>query len=119
MKKLISLLIVAAMLVTGLVAVVPGTAVDLPETDLYTHVTGEINEAQDTLTMRVSIGNNPGLWCYRIFVSYNAAALQLTSVTNTEEVWTNSQYTPGNIDANPTVYYAEMGACLLYTYRCV
>ena len=117
MKKLISLLIVAAMLVTGLVAVIPGTAVDLPETDLYTHVTGEINEAQDTLTMRVSIGNNPGLWCYRIFVSYNAAALQLTSVTNTEEVWTNSQYTPGNIDANPTVYYAEMGASLTNNYN--
>ena len=107
MKKLISLLVVAAMLVTGLVAVIPGTAVDLPETDLYTHVTGEISEARDTLTMRVSLGNNPGLWCYRIFVGYNAAALKLTSVTNTEEVWSNTQYVPGNIDANPTTYYAQ------------
>ena len=107
MKKLISLLVVAAMLVTGLVAVIPGTAVDLPETDLYTHVTGEISEARDTLTMRVSLGNNPGLWCYRIFVGYNAAALKLTSVTNTEEVWSNSQYVPGDINRNPATYYAQ------------
>ena len=108
MKKMVSLLVVAAMLVTGLVAVVPGTAVDLPETDLYTHVTGEVNEAQDTLTVSVALGNNPGLWCYRIFVGYNAAALQLTAVTNTGEVWSDDQYTPGSLDRNPAVYYAAM-----------
>ena len=65
MKKLVSLLIVAAMLVTGLFAVIPGTAADLPESDLYTHVTGEIGSDRTTLTVKVEIGNNPGLWCYR------------------------------------------------------
>ena len=44
------------MLVTGLFAVIPGTAADLPESDLYTHVTGEIGSDRTTLTVKVEIG---------------------------------------------------------------
>ena len=106
MKKLVSLLIVAAMLVTGLFAVIPGTAADLPESDLYTHVTGEIGSDRTTLTVKVEIGNNPGLWCYRSFLSYNASALKLVSVTN-GNVWSEEEYVPANISNNPVVYYAQ------------
>ncbi len=109
MKKLISLLVVAAMLVTGLVIVIPGTAADLPDTDLYTHVTGEISEDKTTLTMTVELGNNPGLWCYRTFVSYNAAALKLTSIEN-KDVWSAQEYIPGNMNSNPVTYYAQSPA---------
>jgi len=86
MKKLVSLLVVAAMLVTGLLAVIPGTAADLPESDLYTHVTGEIISDKSTLTVTTEIGNNPGLWCYKSRLSYNASALKLVSVAN-GNVW--------------------------------
>ena len=106
MKKLVSLLVVAAMLVTGLFAVIPGTAADLPESDLYTHVTGEIGSDRTTLTVKVEIGNNPGLWCYRSFLSYNASALKLVSVTN-GNVWSEEEYVPANISNNPVVYYAQ------------
>ena len=106
MKKLVSLLVVAAMLVTGLFAVIPGTAADLPESDLYTHVTGEIGSDRTTLTVKVEIGNNPGLWCYRSFLSYNASALKLVSVTN-GNVWSEEEYVPANINNNPVVYYAQ------------
>lgn len=106
MKKLVSLLVVAAMLVTGLFAVIPGTAADLPESDLYTHVTGEIGSDRTTLTVKVEIGNNPGLWCYRSFLSYNADALKLVSVTN-GNVWSEEEYVPANISNNPVVYYAQ------------
>ena len=109
MKKLISLLVVAAMLVAGIVVVVPGTAADLPDTDLYTHVTGEISEDKSTLTMTVELGNNPGLWCYRTFVSYNAEALKLTSIEN-KDVWSAQEYIPGNINSNPVTYYAQSTA---------
>ena len=106
MKKFISLLVVAAMLVAGLVAVVPGTAADLPESDLYTHITGEISEDKTTLTMTVTLGNNPGLWCYRAFVGYNASALKLTSIEN-KDVWSAQEYLAGNINSNPVTYYAQ------------
>ncbi|MCI8611191.1 MAG: LPXTG cell wall anchor domain-containing protein [Clostridiales bacterium] len=106
MKKLISLLVVAAMLVAGIVAVVPGTAADLPESDLYTHITGEISDDKTTLTMTVTLGNNPGLWCYRAFVGYNANALKLTSIEN-KDVWSAQEYLAGNINSNPVTYYAQ------------
>ncbi len=106
MKKLISLLVVAAMLVAGLVAVVPGTAADLPDSDLYTHITGEISDDKTTLTMTVTLGNNPGLWCYRTFVGYNASALKLTSIEN-KDVWSAQEYIAGNINSNPVTYYAQ------------
>ena len=106
MKKLVSLLVVAAMFATGLFAVVPVAAADLPETDLYTHVTGEVSSDESTLTVTVEIGNNPGLWCYRSRLGYNANALKLVSVTN-GNVWSANEYIPGNIKNNPVTYYAQ------------
>ncbi len=111
MKKLVSLLVVAAMLVTGLLAVIPGTAADLPESDLYTHVTGEISSDKSTLTVTTEIGNNPGLWCYRSRLSYNASALKLVSVAN-GNVWSDNEYIPANINNNPVTYYAQYAAAL-------
>lgn len=111
MKKLVSLLVVAAMLVTGLLAVIPGTAADLPESDLYTHVTGEISSDKSTLTVTTEIGNNPGLWCYKSRLSYNASALKLVSVTN-GNVWSDNEYIPANINNNPVTYYAQYAAAL-------
>lgn len=111
MKKIISLLVVAAMLVTGLMIAVPGTATDLPESDLYTHITGEISSDKTTLTVTAELGNNPGLWCYKSRLGYNANALKLVSVTN-GDVWSNDEYIPANIKNNPVTYYAQFAAAL-------
>jgi len=111
MKKLVSLLVVAAMLVTGMLTVVPGIAADLPESDLYVHVTGEISSDKSTLTVTTELGNNPGLWCHRSRLSYNASALKLVSVTN-GNVWSDNEYIPANINNNPVTYYAQYATTL-------
>ena len=118
MKRLLSLLVVAALLVAGLSMVAPATAVTLPETELYTLFTGKLSADKSTLTIEATLGNNPGIWSYQTLLSYNADALRLDAVNNGEVFAETGWYTcEADLTTNPVTYYVQCPDLKSNTYN--
>ena len=107
MKRLLSLLVVAALLVAGLSIAAPATAVDLPETELYTLFTGTLSADKSTLTIEANFLKNPGVWAYQTLLYYNADALRLESVEDGEVFDGAMHQFFDEIASNPYTYYAQ------------
>ena len=105
MKKIISALLVVAMLCAGVAAAVPAFAADLPVTDKpYTFMTADVTSKK--VTVSIYMGNVSKIMSYRIAVGYNSEALKLSACNNSGEVFSGNEYFAGNINANPYIYFA-------------
>jgi len=81
---------------------------DSPKLPDSFYVICESEREGDTLTVTVSIGNNPGLMVSRMFVGYNAASLSVISV-QVGDVWKGNSYPPNiNTSKNPLVVFSEI-----------
>ena len=87
MKKVISILLVVAMLSCFMV-----TTVSADETVATAHVSGAAVSANigDTVTMGINISNNPGYRSFKVVLGYDASALEVVSVSGNVTSNTNT-----------------------------
>ncbi|MBQ9907395.1 MAG: hypothetical protein IJM46_11565, partial [Oscillospiraceae bacterium] len=98
MKKALSILLSVLLCIIGIQAVVFAEGTKQGIVSLGS-VTGAVGE---TVSVPVSIQNNPGIISIVTDISYDSAALKLISVTQDKSVWSDAAMTPGgDLTAQP------------------
>lgn len=102
MKKLLSIILALAM-VFSVVAFETVLATTEPTITVETVEA----EAGETVAVKVSISNNPGIWGLKVKIAYDRSVLTLTSVEN-GDFFASSEWTKGDI--NKETYTLSYGA---------
>ena len=106
MKRTVSLLLAAVMLVGALCMTLPASAVSLPDTaSPYTYMTGDIDASTRTMKVQLYIGNVSELFAYRVMINYNKEALEVVDTAN-GDVFAKDEYIKSNPQACPYSYIA-------------
>ena len=112
-KRILSLIVVVAMLVSTAVTAV------FADGNFTVTASSETAQAGETAAVTISLANNPGIIALRLQVAYNSSVLTLTGVTDAGKLGSESHTSSGgsyDLTANPyTLYWFNGEATSNYT----
>ena len=103
MKKVTAIILAVALLLMQIVMGVSASNVD-PTITIESMVAGP----GESVSVKVEIDNNPGIWGMDLMISYDKTALTLTNVEN-GDFYQESEWTKGKMDADVYVLSYEAG----------